>query len=271
MKRKYIALPYIIWMTAFIVLPLLFVAYYAFTTSDGTFTFSNVFAIFDSIHIKATLLSLELSLACTAICLLLAYPLALVLRKLDLNNKGFMIVILILPMWMNSILRILALQMILSRNGILNLIFSWFGLGPFEMINTPGAIIFGMVYDFLPYMILPIYNAVMDIDQDLLDAASDLGASKATKLFRVLIPLSKPGIISGITMVFIPSLTSFVIPDVLGGGKIQLLGNVIEQEFITSMNWHLGSGLSFALMIFVVIGLIFSQKQETKDRESRVW
>ena len=202
---------------------------------------------------------------------MLAYPLALVLRKLDLNNKGFMIVILILPMWMNSILRILALQMILSRNGILNLIFSWFGLGPFEMINTPGAIIFGMVYDFLPYMILPIYNAVMDIDQDLLDAASDLGASKATKLFRVLIPLSKPGIISGITMVFIPSLTSFVIPDVLGGGKIQLLGNVIEQEFITSMNWHLGSGLSFALMIFVVIGLIFSQKQETKDRESRVW
>lgn len=271
MNRKYIALPYIIWMSAFIVLPLLFVAYYAFTSKTGAFTMENVFAIFDHLHIKATLLSLELSLACTIICLLIAFPLALILRRLNMNNKGIMILIMILPMWMNSILRILALQMILSKNGILNLILSWFGIAPLDIINTPFSIVFGMVYDFLPYMILPIYNAVMDIDDDLIDAAADLGAPYRSIVWRVILPLSKPGIISGITMVFIPSLTSFVIPDILGGGKIQLLGNVIEQEFITSMNWHLGSGLSLALMIFVIIGLVFSQKKEKEDKESLVW
>lgn len=271
MKRKYIALPYIIWMCAFIVLPLLFVSYYAFTTKSGDFTLSNVLAIFDSLHLKATLLSIELSLACTVLCLLAAFPLALILRRLNMNNKGIMILIMILPMWMNSILRILALQMLLSKNGIINMFLSWFGIAPLELINTPGAIVFGMVYDFLPFMILPIYNAVMDIDHDLMDAAADLGASYKTTIFKVILPLAKPGIISGIIMVFIPSLTSFVIPDILGGGKIQLLGNVIEQEFITNMNWHLGSGLSFALMIFAIIGLVFSQKQEPQDKESHVW
>lgn len=217
------------------------------------------------------ILSILLALICTVVCFLVAYPLALVLRYINFTNKGLVIVILILPMWMNSILRILALQMILNKNGILNMILSRFSIGPFEMLNTRGAIIFGMVYDFLPYMILPIYNAVMDIDADLLDAASDLGASKPTRLFKIILPLSKPGIISGITMVFIPALTSFVIPDVLGGGKIQLIGNVIEQEFVTSMNWHLGAGLSFALLIFVIIGLLFTQRQETKEKESNVW
>ncbi len=271
MKRKYIALPYLIWMTAFIVLPLVFVAYYAFTTKAGGFTLSNVFAIFDSLHIKATILSLGLSLSCTVLCLLVAFPLALVLRRIHLNHKGLIIIILILPMWMNSILRILALQMILSKNGILNMILEWLHLAPVEIINTPAAIILGMVYDYLPYMILPIYNSVMDIDQDLIDASSDLGARFGYRLRHVILPLSKPGIISGITMVFIPCLTSFVIPDILGGGKIQLLGNVIEQEFITSMNWNLGAGLSFALLIFVIIGLIFTQKHETKYKESRVW
>lgn len=271
MKRKYIAAPYIIWMSAFIILPLVFVAYYAFTDKTGGFTLENVNAILDSLHIKATLLSLELSLICTFLCLLAAFPLALVLRRLNMKNKGIVILIMVLPMWMNSILRILALQLILSKNGILNMILSRLGIAPLSIINTPGAIVLGMVYDFLPYMILPIYNAVMDIDDDLIDAAKDLGASYPSVIWRIILPLSKPGIISGITMVFIPCLTSFVIPDILGGGKIQLIGNVIEQEFITSMNWHLGSGLSFALMIFVVIGLAFSQKQEKKDRESLVW
>ena len=271
MKRKYIALPYLIWMVAFIILPLLFVGYYAFTTRTGEFTFENVFAIFDSLHIKATMYSLALSLVCTIICLLLAYPLALMLRHLKLNNKGVILLMLVLPMWMNSVLRLMAVKMLLESNGILNMMLGWFGIEPLSAINNVPAIIFGMVYDFLPYMILPIYNAVMDIDDDLIEAAADLGASFRTKLFRVIIPLSKPGIISGIVMVFIPSLTSFVIPDLLGGGKIQLLGNVIEQEFITSYNWHLGSGISFALMIFVVIGLAFTQKHEAKDKESNVW
>lgn len=271
MKRKYIALPYLIWMSAFILLPLFFVAYYAFTDKAGGITLENVFAIFDHLHCKATLLSLGLSLVCTILCLLISFPLALVLRRLNMNNKGIMILIMVLPMWMNSILRILALQMILSKNGILNMILSWFGIAPLEIINTPAAIILGMVYDFLPYMILPIYNAVMDIDGDLIDAAADLGASYRAIIWHVILPLSKPGIVSGITMVFIPCLTSFVIPDILGGGKIQLLGNVIEQEFVTSMNWHLGSGLSLSLLVFVIIGLIFTQKQEKKDRESLVW
>ena len=271
MKRKYVALPYIIWMVAFIVVPLVFVAYYAFTTKEGGITLSNVFAILDSNHIKATLLSLELSLICTMICLLIAYPLALMMRSLDLKNKSTMLMVLILPMWMNSVLRIMALQIILNKNGIINTVIGLVGLGPFSMLNTKGAIVFGIVYDFLPYMILPIYNAVMDIEDDIIDAAADLGASRFEKIFKIMIPLSKAGIISGITMVFIPSLTSFVIPELLGGGKIQLLGNIIEQEFLTTADYNLGSGLSFALLIFVIIGLLFTEKHEGKDRESNVW
>ena len=178
--------------------------------------------------------------------------------------------ILIMPMWMNSILRILALQMILSNNGILNFVLTSLGLQPLQIINTKGAIVLGMVYDFLPYMILPIMNSILAIPQDYVEAARALGANKFQIFWRIIFPLSLPGVGSGITMVFVPSMTAFVISNVLGGGKIQLLGNIIEEEFMTTMNWNLGSGLSVALMVFILITSFAFGAGEKKSEGGRM-
>jgi spermidine/putrescine transport system permease protein len=173
--------------------------------------------------------------------------------------------IMILPMWMNFILRILAIQMLISKNGIINHILSALGLGRINIINTPVAIVLGMVYDYLPYMLLPVLNCVLAIPEDIIEASRDLGAGRLHVLTKILIPLSLSGIGSGITMVFVPSMTEFVIANILGGGKIQLLGNIIEQEFTVSMNWNLGSGLSVALMAFVLItSFLFGRNSEHK-------
>lgn len=253
MNRKVLAVPYAVWILGFIIIPLCFIFGRAFTTAEGAFTLSNIFAIVDPLHRKALVLSLELAFLCTTICIILAYPLALIVRNSKMKSSGVIMLILIMPMWMNSILRILALQMILSNNGILNFVLTSLGLQPLQIINTKGAIVLGMVYDFLPYMILPIMNSIMAIPQDYVEAARDLGANKFQIFWRIIFPLSLPGVGSGITMVFVPSMTAFVISNVLGGGKIQLLGNIIEEEFMTTMNWNLGSGLSVALMVFILI------------------
>ena len=181
------------------------------------------------------------------------------------------LIILILPMWMNFILRILALQMILSNNGILNFILSSFGLKPLQIINTKYAIILGMVYDFLPYMILPIMNSILAIDKNYIEAAKDLGANKYQVFLKIIFPLSLPGVGSGITMVFVPSMTAFVVSNILGGGKTLLLGNVIEQEFMTSMNWNLGSGLSVALMCFILITSFVFGNNDDADGGRMLW
>ena len=270
-KRKFLATPYLVWILGFTILPLVMIFWYAFGNGSGGFTIENVLAIFDGVHRKALVTSLVLAVCSTAICLVIAFPLALVLRNMHFNKKGFIALIVILPMWMNFVLRVLAWQMILSQNGILNMILGWFGIGPLSIINTPVAVMIGMVYDYLPFMILPIYNAVTSIDEDIIEAARDLGADTATVRQKIILPLSIPGIISGITMVFVPSLTEFVVPNILGGGKVLLLGNVIEQEFIQSMNWNLGSGLSVTLMVFVIISMIFTMKNDTEDSGALVW
>ena len=270
-KRKFLATPYLVWILGFTILPLVMIFWYAFGNGSGGFTIENVLAIFDGVHRKALVTSLVLAVCSTAICLVIAFPLALVLRNMHFNKKGFIALIVILPMWMNFVLRVLAWQMILSQNGILNMILGWFGIGPLSIINTPEAVMIGMVYDYLPFMILPIYNAVTSIDEDIIEAARDLGADTATVRQKIILPLSRPGIVSGITMVFVPSLTEFVVPNILGGGKVLLLGNLIEQEFIQSMNWNLGSGLSVTLMIFVMISMIFTMKNDTEDSGALVW
>ena len=270
-NRKLLALPYIFWALFFIIFPLLLIIGYAFSNGDGGITLSNVLAIFDKTNSKALLMSLEIALACTVICILLAYPLAMILRKINVNKNSFMTLIVILPMWMNFVLRILAWKMILSQNGIINNIFESLGLPLIDIINTPAAIIIGSVYDFLPYMILPIYNSLMAIDDDLIDAAKDLGANWFNVLRKIIIPLTVPGIVSGVSMVFVPSMTSFVISDILGGGKVQLIGNIIEQEFTQSMNWDLGSGLSVALMAFVLASMFFVQKNDEMDKGNQIW
>lgn len=270
-KRRLLAAPYIFWILGFTILPLIMIIWYAISDGSGGFTISNVLAIFDPIHRKALLMSIGLAAGSTAICLAIAFPLTLVLRTFHFNKKGFLTLIVILPMWMNFVLRVLAWQMILAQNGILNMILGWFGIGPLHIINTPAAVMIGMVYDYLPFMILPIYNAVSNIKEDVLEAARDLGADHAVVRRKIIFPLSLPGVISGITMVFVPSLTEFVVPNILGGGKVLLIGNAIEQEFTQSMNWGLGSGLSVALMVLIMVSMLFTLKNDSEDNGALVW
>ena len=253
--KRLFAGPYILWMIGFTIIPLLLIVYYGLTTKSGAFTLANVCSITTPEHMKALLLSLGLSLAATAICLLLSYPLALVLRRRGIGAGSFMVFVFILPMWMNFMLRILAWKLLLSKNGVINSILTGFGLSRINIINTPTAVVLGMVYDFLPFMLLPIYNSMTQIRKDWIEAARDLGAGNVTIFLKIILPLTVSGIISGIVMVFVPSLTSFAISQVLGGGHVLLIGNVIEQDFMQGMQWNAGSGLSFVLMIFVIVSM----------------
>ncbi|MCI9154486.1 ABC transporter permease [Lachnospiraceae bacterium] len=270
-RRTWLSSPYIIWVIGFTVIPLGVIFKYALTSREGGVSLENIVAIFDSIHLKAMVFSLEIAIGCTLICILLSYPLVLALRYLGMGRQGFTMFILILPMWMNFILRILAWQMILSNNGILNFLLTRLGMDALPLANTGTAIMIGVVYDYLPYMVLPIFNAVAEIDEDIIEAARDLGANGFTVFRKIIFPLSIPGLLSGIVMVFVPSMTSFVISDILGGGKLQLIGNIIEQEFTKSSNWNLGSGLSVSLMIFVLISMAFTTKNDVEGKGSAIW
>ena len=261
-KSTLLAAPYSVWAIGFILIPLVLVIFYAFTDKTGSFTLDNIIAISESTNLKALGLSVMLSFISTIICLLLAYPLAMILATLGVNQSSFMVFIFILPMWMNFLLRTLAWQTLLEKTGVINSILTFLNLPTLNIINTPSAIVLGMVYNFLPFMVLPIYNTLIKIDSNVINAAKDLGANNIQTFTRVIFPLSLPGVISGITMVFVPALTTFVISDLLGGAKILLIGNVIEQEFKQANNWNAVSGLSFVLMIFIVISIFISNKYD---------
>ena len=261
-KSTLLAAPYSVWAIGFILIPLVLVIFYAFTDKTGSFTLDNIIAISESTNLKALGLSVMLSFISTIICLLLAYPLAMILATLGVNQSSFMVFIFILPMWMNFLLRTLAWQTLLEKTGVINSILTFLNLPTLNIINTPSAIVLGMVYNFLPFMVLPIYNTLIKIDSNVINAAKDLGANNIQTFTRVIFPLSLPGVISGITMVFVPALTTFVISDLLGGAKIFFIGNVIEQEFKQANNWNAGSGLSFVLMIFIVISIFISNKYD---------
>ena len=266
-RARFLAAPYAIWAAGFIIIPLLMIFYYAFTDAEGGgFTLANFSEVFTASTMKALGLALALSLLSTVICLLLAYPLALILARIAKDRSAFVVLLFVLPMWMNFLLRTFAWQTLLEKNGVINSILQFLHLPQLSIINTPAAIVLGMVYNFLPFMVLPLYNTLIKIDADTLEAARDLGANGLQTFARVTLPLSIPGIISGITMVFIPALTTFVISDLLGGGKILLIGNVIEQEFKQLNNWNVGSAMSMILMVFIVISMIITAKYD-KDGE----
>ncbi len=269
-RRQLLAGPYFLWIVVFILLPVLVILYYALTNSSGSLTFSNIFAIGNSVHRKALFLSLKLAVICTVICLVLSYPLAMILSNLNKKYQKFITFIFILPMWMNFMLRILAWKILLSNNGVINTFLSALGLPNINILNTSTAVVFCMVYDFLPFMIMPIYNAMSRISHDIIEAAKDLGAGKVTVFLRVIMPLTLSGVISGIIMVFVPALTSFAISDLLGGGKVLLIGNVIEQAFTQDYDWYLGSGLSIVLMVFVVASMAFMSHHD-KEGGAGVW
>lgn len=268
MSKKLLAGPYLIWMAGFIIIPLALIVYYGLTDKTGAFTLANVAAISTPEHLKALWLSLGLSFASTVICLLLAYPLAMILRNRGVGQGSFIVFIFVLPMWMNFLLRTLAWQTLLEKNGVINSILRLLHLPAQNLINTSGAIILGMVYNFLPFMVLPIYNVLCKIDDNTVNAARDLGANPFQTLIHIWLPLSVPGIISGITMVFVPALTTFVISNLLGGSKILLIGNVIEQEFTRGSNWHQGSGLSLVLMLFILLSMALIAKYDKNGEGS---
>ena len=269
-RNKLVAAPYTIWMTGFIIIPLIFVIYYALTNDANAFTLDNVISFFNPIHLKSFMQAFKLAFISTLICIVLAYPIALIFRNSKTKKSSFVVYVFILPMWMNGLLRIYAWLTLIEKRGVINLILTALKLPNINIVNTEVAIILGMVYDFLPFMILPLYNALMKIKDETLNGARDLGANELQVFTRVIFPLSIPGMVSGITMVFIPSLTTVAISYMLGGGLFLLIGNVIEQEFLATANWHLGSGISLVLIIFIFIVMGITNKFTDKDEEANL-
>ncbi len=265
-KRKLLAGPYLFWSVSFIIIPLFMVIYYGLTNDNGDFTLKNLAAMATPENLKALGLSLLLSVISTTVCLLLAYPLAMILTNMKVGKSSFIVLMFILPMWVNFLLRTLAWQNLLENNGVINTLLRFLNLPTIDIINTPYAIVLGMVYDFLPFMVLPIYNVLSKIDQNVISAARDLGANSFQTFLKIIFPLSLPGVISGITMVFVPSLTTFVISDLLGGSKVLLIGNVIDQTFTQGSDWHTGSGLSLVLTIFIVASMILVAKYDKEGK-----
>ena len=255
-SHSFLALPFALWAALFIVLPLFFVLWTGLTDGAGHFTLEHLSTVLQTEYLRALGLSATLALLSTFICLVLAYPLCLILRERRERRGLLVFMLFLLPLWMNSLLTTMAWQTIMEKHGIINMLLSALELPEVHLINTPAAIVTGMVYNFLPYMVLPLYVSISRIDESIIEAARDLGANHFQTLRRVLLPLSLPGIVSGSTMVFIPALTTFVISALLGGNKVLLVGNIIEQEFTAAYDWQLGSALSMVLMVFIILNIL---------------
>ena len=269
MKRNLsrLTIPYVIWMALFVVAPIIMVVIYAFTSAEGGFTFAN-FASMGTYAVVFTR-SFKLALIATVVCLLIGYPVSYMMSKEGPGFQRIAMVLIMLPMWINFLLRTYAWMSILDNNGLLNRLFQQIGLISlynnlfganlefFPMLNTQGAVVLGMVYNYLPFMILPIYSVIVKLDGSLLEAARDLGANNFNVFRRVILPLSFPGILSGITMVFVPSVSTFAISKMLGGGTELLLGDLIEQQFLGgAYNPQLGAAISLVMMVIVVVCMV---------------
>lgn len=262
---KIAAYPHLVWSALFILLPLLFVMYFALTTPDGAFTLDNIFAL--SEHTHTFLLSVSLSVIATFFCLILGYPLAYIMARSGKGAQKILIMLLMLPMWTNLLIRTYSMMAIMDDGGILNGLLLKLGLPKIHLIGTKGAVIFGMAYDFFPYMVLPIYTTVSKIDKSLLEAAGDLGANHVRTMMRVVLPLSSSGIISGVTMVFVPSISTFYISQKLGGGTFDLLGDTIERQFQNVNTYNTGAAISLVMMILVLASLWIMNKFSNEEGE----
>ncbi len=250
--KKLLNAPYMVWSAIFIIVPLLIVIYYSFSDGNGNFTFDNILALKDYSGVFIT--SIIYALISTLICLLIAYPFSYFLSKSSASYQKIMILLVMMPMWMNLLIKTYSWTVILDNSGVLNKIITALGFGRVQFMGTPGAVILGMVYDFIPYMIIPIYTSISKIDTSLLEAAEDLGSNAFVKLKKVILPLSMPGVMSGITMVFVPSISTFYISQKLGNGMILLAGDIIETQFKIP-NYPLGAAMSLVLMIFIIISM----------------
>lgn len=268
LKKKSLAAPYLVWMVAFTIFPLAIVIYFAFTNKEGQFTLENIMTLGQYTTVFTR--SIVLAVIATVICLVLAFPISFMLSRLKASRQSMMLMLIMLPMWMNFLLRTYAWMSLLEMNGLINRFLWLFGIGPFQMINTSGAVVLGMVYNYLPYMILPLYTIMVKIDNSVIEAAQDLGANMFRVLTRVLVPLSMDGITTGITMVFVPSISTFIISRMLGGGSNLLIGDLIELQFLgNSYNYNLGSAMSLMLMVIVLLCMSFTTA-DTEEMEAMV-
>ena len=262
MMKKLVSAPYLLWMAIFIIVPLIMVAYFALTDTNGAFTLDNLAAVsqYSNIFIR----SIWLAAVATVICFIIAYPLALILANTDKSYQSTVLMIVMLPMWMNFLLRTYAWMTLLGNNGLINSFFGLFGLGPFKMLNTSGAVVLGMVYNYLPYMILPLYTVMEKIDKSVIEAAHDLGCNNVKTMFKVVVPLSMPGIMS----VFVPAISTFIISRMLGGGSNLLIGDLIEMQFLgNSYNPNLGAAISLVLMVIILLIMtILNQFDDDEDK-----
>ena len=266
--NKLVASPYIVWSAIFIVVPLIIMVYFALTDESGVFTLANLSGLGQ--YKKAFAISILYAAVATLITLILAYPMAYFMTKLKVSSQRMLFMIVMIPMWMNFLIRTYSWITILANTGLINTLLSKLGIGPLKLINTPGAVILGMVYDFIPYMILPIYSVMSKLDKSLLEAAEDLGSNSFDKFKKVIFPLSRPGVISGITMVFVPSVSTFYISQKLGGNKTMLIGDTIEYFFNLGPSYYnIASAISLVLMVMILICL-FVMNRFTDDEDGGV-
>ena len=262
---RLMAAPHVLWSILFILAPLAFVFYYAFTDKNGAFTLSNIKELGSTSYLDIFTRSLCFALAATVICLIIAFPLAYAISRAKPRSQKICIMLTMLPMWMNFLIRTYSIMAILEDTGFLNTLLVKLGLQPLHIINTAGAVIFGMVYNYLPYMVLPIYTVLSKLDNRLLEASADLGCTPAQTFFKVVMPLSRSGVISGVTMVFVPSISTFYISQKLGGGKFQLIGDVIERQFQSAYNYNLGAAMSLVLMVLILLSLAVMNRYSDEE------
>jgi spermidine/putrescine transport system permease protein len=267
-NMRFAGLPYIAWMLIFICLPIALLGIYSFTDSAGNFSLQNFIDFFSPIYIKILLNSLYLAFISTLICFLLGYPVAYIISRVRSEKKrSTLLLLFILPMWMNFLLRTYSWMTLLGNNGIINILLSKLSLPHLNLLYNSGAVLLGMVYNFLPFMIYPIYSILIKIDADYTKAAFDLGANNAQAFFKITFPLSIPGVITGFTMVFMPAVSTFVIPSLLGGGQNMLIGNLIEQQLMQAGNWNFGSAASLIMMTIILITMqIMNKFDKTQNK-----
>jgi len=270
MKTRWISTPYIVWMIIFTVVPLLLVFFFSITvqTDDGImFTLEHFKKLTEPIYLKVLWRSIYLAFVSTVICLLLGYPMAMILASTDVKRKNVLIFLFVAPMWMNFLLRTYAWLTLLEKNGLINTVLSIFGIKPLNLLYNNLAVLLGMVYNFLPFMVLPIYSVLSKVDKSVIEAAQDLGANNVKVFTKVTFPLSLPGVASGITMVFMPAVTTFVVPRLLGGAQFTLIGNLIERQFVLVGDWNFGSALSIVMMILILISMGIMSRYEAEQVE----
>ncbi|NLN48420.1 MAG: ABC transporter permease [Clostridiales bacterium] len=274
MKRSWLSFPYLIWMIIFTVVPLALVLFYSvvvFENDTMVFSLSNFKRVLEPIYLTVFIRSLKIAIISTVICLILGYPMAMILAGKNLSNKSLLVVLFVIPMWMNFLARTYAWMTLLEKNGLITTIFEMIGIELPALLYTENTVILGMVYNFLPFMVLPIYSVLVKIDNAILEAAEDLGAPPLTVFSRVIFPLSLPGVSSGVIMVFMPALTTFVISRLLGGAHFTLIGNLIEQQFLTTRDWGFGSALSVVLMLMIVLTMGFALRYEKENEGEGLW